>query len=60
VYVVPEQATEGRVDLYRLNADNNGLEHVTTLLDEPLLDPSLIHHEGRWWLFGTKAPLTNV
>jgi hypothetical protein len=60
VYVVPEQAATGRVDLYRVNAANDALEPVGTLLEEALLDPTLFQHEGRWWLFGTKAPLTNV
>ncbi len=60
VYVVPEQAAAGRVDLYRITGDNDALEQVTTLLNEPLFDPTLFEHEGRWWLLGTKAPLTNV
>lgn len=60
VYVVPEQAAVGRVDLYRITGENEALEHMTTLLNEPLFDPTLFEHEGRWWLLGTKAPLTNV
>lgn len=59
-YVIPEQAALGRVDLYKVVADNADLERVGCLLEEPLLDPTLFHHEGRWWLFGTKPPLTNV
>jgi len=60
VFVVPEQASTGRVDLYRVNTANDALELVNTLLQEALYDPTLFEHEGRWWLFGTKAPLTNV
>lgn len=60
IHVVPEQAALGRVDLYRLLPNNDGLEWLTTLLDEPLIDPTVFKHEGRWWLFGTKKPLTNV
>jgi hypothetical protein len=26
---------------------------VDVLIDEPILDPTLLEHEGRWWLFGT-------
>ncbi|MFT3885300.1 MAG: hypothetical protein QM724_07680 [Flavobacteriales bacterium] len=59
VYVIPEQASTGRVDLYRVTDDNESFERMTTLLHEPLLDPTLVEHGGRWWLFGTKAPLTN-
>ena len=60
VYVIPENAASGRVDRYRVNEANEALEFVDTLLDEPLYDPTLFEHEGRWWLFGTKSPLTNV
>jgi hypothetical protein len=60
VYVVPEQASTGRVDLYCVDAGNEGLERVGTLLEEALFDPTLVEYEGRWWLFGTKAPLSNV
>lgn len=60
ILVVPEQVALGRVELYRLTADNDGLEPVAVLLEEPLVDPTLFQHEGRWWLLGTKPPLTNV
>lgn len=60
VYCVPESIADGRVMLYKVNEANDALEPVTRLLDEPLVDPTLFRHDGRWWLFGTKAPLTNV
>ncbi|MBX2980205.1 MAG: hypothetical protein KF905_12990 [Flavobacteriales bacterium] len=60
VYVVPEQAAEGTVQLYRVSADNDALEPLQVLLHEALYDPTLIQHAGRWWLFGSKAPLTNT
>lgn len=60
VYVVPEQADTGRVDLYRVDLENDMLVPVATLLHQALFDPTLLEHDGRWWLFGTKAPLTNV
>jgi len=60
VYVVPESAASGRVDLFRVNEANDALEHVRTLLEEPVYDPTVFQWQGRWWLFGTLAPLTNV
>lgn len=60
VYVIPEQVSAGRVDLYRIDAENEGMDHVVTLLHEALYDPTVVQFEGRWWLFGTKAPLSNV
>jgi hypothetical protein len=57
--VVP-QSSAGRVDLYRIDDANETMEFVRTLLDEPLSAPTVFEHEGRWWLFGTKAPLDEV
>ncbi len=59
VYLVPEHTGTGRVELYRMDTRNSATEHVRTLLNEPLFSPTLFQHEGRWWLFGTQAPLEN-
>lgn len=56
VYVVLDHPTDGNVVLYRVNANNDGLDRVTTLVEEPLSGASLFRHQGRWWLVGTKAP----
>lgn len=58
--VIPEQAATGRVQLYALDAALTRMDPVATLLEEPLFDPTPVHWQGRWWLFGTKAPLTNA
>lgn len=58
-YVIPENS-EGRVDLFRVNENNEALVLVRTLLAEPLCSPTVFQHEGRWWLFGTKPPLEDV
>ncbi|MDQ3100182.1 MAG: hypothetical protein M3R08_02235 [Bacteroidota bacterium] len=60
IYLIPESASAGTVDLYMINQENDGVEKIGTLLDEALFDPTIVEHEGRWWMFGTKAPLTNV
>jgi len=60
VYVVPENAAGGGVDIYRLNTDSDAMELVRRILDVPLFDPTVFQHEGRWWLLGSVAPLTNV
>lgn len=60
VYVIPEDISSGHVTLYSLNEEQTALTPVRTLLNEPLFSPTLFHHEGRWWLFGTKAPLENT
>ncbi|HMQ75756.1 MAG TPA: hypothetical protein PKE21_05285 [Flavobacteriales bacterium] len=58
--VIPEQAARGRVQLYVIDDALSRMEPVATLLEEPLYDPTPVHWNGRWWLFGTKAPLTNT
>ena len=57
--VIPENQA-GRVDVYRVNTANEALDYVRCLLDEELRAPTVFQHEGRWWLFGTKAPWEDV
>ncbi len=58
-FVIPE-SSEGHVDLFCVNENNELLVFVRTLLAEPLCSPTVFQHEGRWWLFGTKSPLEHV
>lgn len=60
VFVIPENFMSNQVTLYRLNDDMNSLEVVSVLLEEPLLDPTLVNHNNKWWLMGTLPPHTNV
>ncbi len=60
VYVVPESIDDACVDLYRVGSDNDSLEPVCTLLNEPLHSPTLFQHEGLWWLFGTSPSLPDA
>lgn len=60
IHVVPEQASTGHVELYTLSVENEALVPECVLLEEPLVDPTLLPYQGRWWLFGTKAPLTGT
>lgn len=51
--LVPESAKAGAVRGYRLGADTRA-DHGRILLDGVQAgDPTLLHHEGRWWLFFT-------
>lgn len=56
VYMVPECAQSGSVRLYRAESFPGGWRHVATLLTSqqkrpPLLEPSIVYHDGRWFLF---------
>lgn len=60
VYCVPESMADGRTVLFEVDTASATLREVVTLFDGPLADPTLFRYEGRWWLFGTRPPLTNV
>lgn len=51
-WLVPEQARRNAVHAYRLNGKVEELR--APLLDGvAALDPTIVHHDGRWWLFCT-------
>ncbi len=53
-YVVPECSASATTTLYRLAG--NTLEPIAEILPgEALVDPTLLHWEGRWWLLATHA-----
>ena len=51
-WMIPESAKGNELSLYRGNAALDQWTRVTALLpDLPVVDASLAHHEGLWWLF---------
>ncbi|MCB0793941.1 MAG: hypothetical protein KDB88_04320 [Flavobacteriales bacterium] len=59
-FVVPEASSTGKVTLFESDPELTELREIATLLEEALYDPTLVAFGGRWWMFGTKAPLTNA
>jgi hypothetical protein len=56
-YLLPEGAAGGHVELYRAAEFPHRWERHLRLLDGiPLIDPTLVEHQGHWYLFGN---LTN-
>lgn len=54
VFMIPESAAAGSVDLYRATGFPRRWERVARLLDKvSAADPTLLHHDGRWWMFLT-------
>lgn len=56
MYMIPECAKSGSVTLYRATQFPEKWEPVSALLtgsrrNTPLLDPSVVFHEGHWYLF---------
>jgi hypothetical protein len=54
VYVFPENAYSGAVYCYELNQADKTLDDRRKIIDFPLIDPTIIEHNGKYWLFGTK------
>ena len=51
-YMLPESAGAGSVRLYEAADFPFAWTHVHTLITgDALADPTLFHHQGRWWLF---------
>lgn len=55
-YGLPEAQQSGRTVLYEIVDFPFGWQPFATLTrDVALLDPTILHHDGLWWLFGTQA-----
>ena len=58
-WIIPENAESGQCIAYRIDNKLNITDQVV-LLDLPAVDPSLVVHEGKFYLFcGLKDQLTN-
>lgn len=55
LWCIPETARLGRVEAWRCRRFPDRWERSFTLLDEPVLDPTVARWLGRWWLFGGRA-----
>ncbi len=56
IYCVPETYQANQVRIYRAKSFPDDWELAGTILDGmPVLDPTVIRHEERWWLFCTLA-----
>lgn len=56
-WVAPEASMSGNLYRYTMNPDTCMLENQEVLLAEPLLDSTIIEHDGKYWLFCTKRGL---
>ncbi|HWQ25377.1 MAG TPA: hypothetical protein VN367_01215 [Chlorobaculum sp.] len=65
IYMIPECAKSNAVRLYRASAFPSRWEYVTSLISgkkrhSPLLDPSIVRHNGHWYLFSYARKLNNL
>lgn len=64
-YMIPECAKSKSVRLYRADSFPEGWKPVATILkgnkqDVPLLDPSVVRHNGSWYLFSYMRKVNNL
>jgi hypothetical protein len=55
VFCTPETYQRRGVFLYALDSDGQWREHAMLLEGFAAVDPTVVHHGGRWWLFCTDA-----
>lgn len=54
LFCVPETARAGRAEAWRCVALPDRWVRAHTLVEAPVIDPTVLHWQGRWWLFGTR------
>ena len=58
-YLVPENSASGEVTLYQCTEfPDKWVKKSTLLSGVSSVDPTLFHHEGRWWLFISEGRVT--
>lgn len=61
VWVAPEASQSGNLYRYTLNEAQCQLQDQHLLLPYPALDSTIIHRDGKWWLFCTmRGPQSNA
>ena len=55
-FMLPETFESASVRLYRAARFPRQWTLERVLLNEVVVDPSLLRHDGRWWLFGCTSP----
>ena len=59
VWVAPEASMSGKLYRYFINPSTGMLDNQTILLDEPVLDSTIIEYNGKYWLFCTKKGIAS-
>ena len=54
IWIAPEASQSGNLFYYSMNQRSEMLENQRLLVNEPLLDSTIVKYNGQWWLFCTK------
>ncbi len=52
IYVFPEAARSGKLSCYEYDPVNRSLKFLQQVIDLPILDGTILKHNGKYWLFG--------
>lgn len=52
-FVFPEAGYSGRLTSYEYDPGKHSLTFHKDIIDLPVLDPTIIKHHGKYWMFGT-------
>jgi hypothetical protein len=55
IFVFPEAAHSGKLSCYEFDPLENSLSFLKVIMDLPVLDPTILKYDGKYWLFGTLA-----
>lgn len=53
IFVFPESSHSGRLSCYEYDPANRSFSFIQEILKLPLLDSTILKHNGKYWLFGT-------
>jgi hypothetical protein len=53
IYVIPENSESGKLHAYRYDATEGTLYWVSTLVEQPVIDPVIIRNNSKYLLFGS-------
>lgn len=54
IYVFPENAFGGSLCCYEFDTEKREFRNRRVIIDQPLLDSTIVRHEGKYWLFATR------
>ncbi len=52
IYVIPESSQAGMLSCYRYDRGERSVTFVRDLISLPLLDSTILKHDGKYWIFG--------
>lgn len=53
IYVFPEAGASGKLSCYAYNNNDKKLTFLKSVINLPIMDPSILKHNNKYWVFGT-------